>query len=164
MRDVVTSVVIAGLGGQGVIKCSDILAEAAMRSGYDVKKAEIHGMSQRGGSVTTDVRFGPKVLSPMISRGEADVLVVLREDQIENNRHLLKAGGRLLVADEAVLTQLSSKLSNKKLLNTALLGRLSRELEIPEEHWLAAIRGAFPAELHQPNIEAFEQGKTLNVD
>ena len=60
----VTNVIVAGLGGQGVIKASDILADAAFRAGYDVKKAEIHGMSQRGGSVTCDVRFGPQVLSP----------------------------------------------------------------------------------------------------
>jgi len=73
----VTNVVLAGLGGQGVIKASDILAEAALRAGLDVKKSEIHGMSQRGGSVTSDVRFGPKVLSPMVPAGEADFLVVL---------------------------------------------------------------------------------------
>ncbi len=60
----VVNVVIAGLGGQGVIKASDILADAALRAGLDVKKAEIHGMSQRGGSVTSDVRFGEEVLSP----------------------------------------------------------------------------------------------------
>ena len=65
----VTNVVLAGLGGQGVIKASDILADAALRAGFDVKKAEIHGMSQRGGSVTSDVRFGRKVLSPMVPRG-----------------------------------------------------------------------------------------------
>ena len=65
----VTSVVFAGLGGQGVIKASDILADAACRAGHDVKKAEIHGMSQRGGSVSSDVRFGAEVLSPMVPRG-----------------------------------------------------------------------------------------------
>ena len=72
MSQRVTNVILAGLGGQGVIKASDILADAAVRAGYDVKKAEVHGMSQRGGSVTSDVRFGPRVLSPMIPRGEAD--------------------------------------------------------------------------------------------
>ena len=56
----VTNVVLAGLGGQGVLKASDILADAALRAGLDVKKAEVHGMSQRGGSVTSDVRFGAR--------------------------------------------------------------------------------------------------------
>ena len=93
------NVVIAGLGGQGVIKASDILADAAFRAGLDVKKAEIHGMSQRGGSVTSDVRFGPEVHTPMIPRGEADFLVVLAPTQVENNRHQLRAGGVLIPPD-----------------------------------------------------------------
>ena len=62
----------AGIGGQGVILASDLLTVAAFRSGYDVKKSELHGMSQRGGSVSSDVRFGTKVWSPMVPRGEAD--------------------------------------------------------------------------------------------
>ena len=68
----VTNIVVAGLGGQGVLKGSDILADAALRAGYDVKKSEIKGMSQRGGSVTSDVRFGERVWSPMVPVGEAD--------------------------------------------------------------------------------------------
>jgi indolepyruvate ferredoxin oxidoreductase beta subunit len=74
VSNAVTNVVVAGLGGQGVIKASDILADVAFRAGLDVKKAEVHGMSQRGGSVSTDVRFGAKVLSPMVPGGEADFL------------------------------------------------------------------------------------------
>ncbi len=95
-RDKITNVVIAGLGGQGVITASDILAEAAFRAGRDVKKSELHGMSQRGGSVTSDVRFGAQVFSPMVPRGEADFLVVLAGDQVEPNRHALRPGGRLI--------------------------------------------------------------------
>ena len=60
----VTNVVVAGLGGQGVLKASDIVADAAFRAGLDVKKSELHGMSQRGGSVSSDVRFGGEVLQP----------------------------------------------------------------------------------------------------
>ena len=62
----VTNIVLAGLGGQGVLKGTDILADVALRAGYDVKKSEIKGMSQRGGSVTGDVRFGDAVFSPMV--------------------------------------------------------------------------------------------------
>ena len=72
-----TNVVIAGLGGQGVIKASDILADVAFSAGLDVKKSEMHGMSQRGGSVSSDVRFGERVFSPMVPEGEADFLVVI---------------------------------------------------------------------------------------
>ncbi|MCK4626255.1 MAG: 2-oxoacid:acceptor oxidoreductase family protein, partial [Phycisphaerae bacterium] len=93
MSNTVTNVVIAGLGGQGVLKASDILAEVAFRAGLDTKKSEIHGMSQRGGSVNSDVRFGSNVLSPMIPSGRADFLVVLDGDQVDVNRHMLREGG-----------------------------------------------------------------------
>ena len=94
----VTNIVIGGLGGQGVLKASDILADAAVRAGYDVKKSELHGMSQRGGSVSSDVRFGTQVFSPMVPAGEADFLVILSSDQVEPNRHVLRDGGTLIVA------------------------------------------------------------------
>ena len=67
--DRVTNIVVAGLGGQGALKASDIVADAAVRTGLDVKKSEVHGMSQRGGSVSSDVRFGPRVFSPMVPPG-----------------------------------------------------------------------------------------------
>jgi Pyruvate:ferredoxin oxidoreductase and related 2-oxoacid:ferredoxin oxidoreductases, gamma subunit len=114
----VTNVVLAGLGGQGVIKASDILADAALRAGFDVKKAEIHGMSQRGGSVTSDVRFGRKVLSPMVPRGEADYLLVLAASEVEVARPLLRPGGVLLSPDLIP----EDLLPNKRSLNVALLG------------------------------------------
>ena len=123
------NVVVAGLGGQGVIKASDILADAAFRAGLDVKKAEVHGMSQRGGSVTTDVRFGPQVLSPMITPGEADFLLVLAPSEVEVTRPLLRAGG-LLIPPDAVD---EARLPNKRSLNVALLGILARHLDLPEE-------------------------------
>ena len=69
MGNKLTNVLFAGIGGQGIIKASDMLTEAAFRMNYDVKKSELHGMSQRGGSVSSDVRFGDKVYSPMIPEG-----------------------------------------------------------------------------------------------
>lgn len=95
----VTNVVIAGLGGQGVLKASDILAQVAFHAGNDVKKSELHGMSQRGGSVSSDVRFGAEVLSPMVPPGEADYVVVLSEDQVELNRPLLSRNGTSLTTE-----------------------------------------------------------------
>ena len=157
----VTNVVVAGLGGQGVIKASDILADAAFRAGLDVKKAEVHGMSQRGGSVTTDVRFGPRVLSPMVPRGEADFLLVLEDSQIEVNRPVLRPEGLLLRPDAVD----ASKLPNSRSLNVALLGALSVHLELPEADWLAAVHAALPERLHGVNDAAFrigrEAGKSL---
>jgi indolepyruvate ferredoxin oxidoreductase beta subunit len=149
------NVVIAGLGGQGVIKASDILSEAAFRSGFEVKKSEIHGMSQRGGSVTSDVRFGPQVLSPMISPGEADFLVVLAPDQVEVNRGQLRAGGVLIAPDLID----PAKLSNRKSFNIALLGALSTHLEISGEKWHSAIHACLPKKLHAVNEQAFAEGR-----
>lgn len=155
MSSRIVNVVVAGLGGQGVIKASDILADAAFRAGLDVKKAEIHGMSQRGGSVTTDIRFGEEVFSPMITPGEADFLVVLAPSEIAVTRPLLRAGG-LLVPPDAID---EAKLPNKKSLNVALLGILARALELPEDAWLAAIHAALPERLHALNEAAFRLGR-----
>ena len=154
------NVVIAGLGGQGVIKASDILSEAAFHSGFEVKKSEIHGMSQRGGSVTSDVRFGPQVLSPMVPPGEADFLVVLAPDQVEVNRGQLRVGGVLIAPDLID----PAKLSNRKSLNIALLGALSAHLEISEDKWRAAIRAVLPEKLHAANEQAFAEGRRVAAD
>ncbi|NLE38543.1 MAG: pyruvate ferredoxin oxidoreductase [Pirellulaceae bacterium] len=154
-NDGVTNVVIAGLGGQGVIKASDILAEAAFSAGMDVKKSEIHGMSQRGGSVSADVRFGPRVLSPMVPPGEADFLVVLAEDQIDNYRHVLREGGILF---EPAAVEAETRL-NRRVVNVALLGRLARHLEIPLDVWRGAIRKHLNKKLHDDNLRVFDAGR-----
>src|SRR5512138_1222044 len=135
----VTNMVVAGLGGQGVLKGTDILAEVALRAGHDVKKSEIKGMSQRGGSVTGDVRFGPQVFSPMVPAGEADYLLVLEPTQVEPNRHMLRANGVLITPDAIK----ADELPHKKTLNVALLGALSAHLPMPEEQWLEALREGF---------------------
>jgi indolepyruvate ferredoxin oxidoreductase beta subunit len=155
MRSKVTSVVVAGLGGQGAIKASDILADAAFRAGLDVKKAEVHGMSQRGGSVTSDVRFGEHVESPMVTPGEADYLLVLADSEVEVTRPLLRPGGVLIPPDLVD----EKTLPNRKSLNVALLGALSRHLELPEALWLEAVRAALPPHLHAVNEKAFQLGR-----
>ncbi len=157
MKADVTNIVIGGLGGQGVLKASDILADAAVRAGYDVKKSELHGMSQRGGSVSSDVRFGECVLSPMVPAGEADFLVILSSDQVEPNRHVLREGGVLLVPEQVEV----DKLANRKSLNVALLGLLSRHLPIGLEHWQAALRAHLAEKLHEANLQAFGLGRSL---
>jgi indolepyruvate ferredoxin oxidoreductase beta subunit len=156
----VTNVVLAGLGGQGVIKASDILADAALRAGLDVKKAEVHGMSQRGGSVTSDVRFGKRVLSPMVPRGEADFLVVLAESEVEVTRPLLRPGGVLLSPDLIP----DAALPNKRSLNVALLGALSHYIDLPPEALLDAMKAALPERLHAVNEKAFALGRKLAAE
>jgi len=86
MRNSNTNILAIGVGGQGIILASDILAYALMGAGYDVKKSEVHGMSQRGGSVNSHIRFGKKVYSPIIKDGEVDILFAF--EQLEALRYL----------------------------------------------------------------------------
>ena len=157
MANQVTNVVLAGIGGQGVVKASDIVAEVAFRSGLDVKKAEIHGMSQRGGSVSTDVRFGSQVLSPMVPAGQADFLVIVEATQIENNRGQLKSGGVLIEPSIIDVKQLR----NAKALNVALLGVLSIYLDFPPESWKEVLAALLPEHLRDVNEEAFDLGRGI---
>lgn len=91
------NILIAGVGGQGTVLASKILGDVAMAAGFDVKQSEIHGMSQRGGSVVTHVKFGKKVYSPLVARGQGDVLMAFEE--LEGLRYLpfLKAKGRVIL-------------------------------------------------------------------
>ena len=150
------NVKFAGLGGQGVIRASDVLADAAFRAGKDVKKSELHGMSQRGGSVSSDVRFGEKVWSPMIPEGESDYLVVISPDQVDNNLPGLRKGG-VLIRPELID---ENALPNKKSLNVALLGALSVQLPLPESVWLEALRESFAPEFFENNRKAFQLGRS----
>ena len=155
MPERLINIVVAGLGGQGVLKASDILAEAAVSAGLDVKKSELKGMSQRGGSVSSDVRFGDRVLSPMVAPGEADFLLVLEPTQVEPHRHYLKPGG-VLIAPEAME---AAALPSRKSLNVALLGVLSAYVSLPEAGWLEVLQKAFPGEAYEPNRTAFLMGR-----
>lgn len=155
MHDGVKNVVIAGLGGQGVLTASDIVAAAAFLAGLDVKKSEVHGMSQRGGSVASDVRFGARVLSPMVPPGEADFLLALAPEWVEVSRPRLRGEGVLI--EPALLGDEAQKLG--RALNTALLGALSAHLDIEMNVWLDAIRLVLPERLHEINQRAFELGR-----
>ena len=151
----IRNVVVAGLGGQGVLKVTDILAEAVFRSGFDVKKSEVHGMSQRGGSVSSEVRYGECVASPMGPAGEADVLAVLDSTQVEVARGVLKSDGVLITPEDLPL----DKLQNPKALNTMMLGAISKHIEIPAETLLEALKANLPEKLHEMNVEMFNLGR-----
>jgi indolepyruvate ferredoxin oxidoreductase beta subunit len=155
MSSQLTNIVIAGLGGQGVLKASDILADVAFNSGQDVKKSELHGMSQRGGSVSSDVRFGERVFSPMVPEGGADFLVVIAADQVPVNAASLAPGGILIEPSQIDETTLS----NKKSVNVALLGVLSRHLPFSMEAWMEALKRNLPEKLHDANLLAFSIGR-----
>ncbi|MFQ6015084.1 MAG: indolepyruvate oxidoreductase subunit beta [Anaerolineae bacterium] len=98
-----TNVLLAGVGGQGVILASEILALAAIAAGYDAKQTEVHGVSQRGGSVFSHVRFGSKIRSPLIKPGQADVVFGMEKLEALRFAHYLKEGGLLLVNDHGIM-------------------------------------------------------------
>ncbi len=96
-------VFLAGVGGQGALLASEVLGEAFLLSGHDVKKSEVHGMAQRGGAVTTHLRFGPKVYSPLIEPGKADLLIAFEKIEGLRFAHYLRPGGVLLVNAQEIL-------------------------------------------------------------
>lgn len=98
----IKNIVLIGVGGQGTILTSKILAIGLVDKGYDVKMSEIHGMSQRGGSVSTQIRYGEKVYSPNIGEGEADIVVAFEKAEAVRGLPYLKQGGTLVVDEREI--------------------------------------------------------------
>ncbi len=99
MSDTITNILLVGVGGQGILLASEILSEAAMLAGFDVKKSEIHGMSQRGGSVVSHVRYGKEVYSPIVPEGEGDILFGFELMETCRSLPLLRPGGAVVAND-----------------------------------------------------------------
>ena len=187
--DRIFNVSLVGVGGQGILLTSDVLALAAMHAGLDVKKSEIHGMSQRGGSVISQVRFGTRVHSPIIPDGQSDVLVSFERTEALRYAHLAKPGATILVNDmDRIPVTVSSglqapvqdadkrlaaypgltlidanplaiKAGNLRAANVVLMGALSAFVPFDEEHWQAAMRERIPAKLLDVNLRAFAAGR-----
>lgn len=103
-----TNVLIVGVGGQGVILASNILCEVALRAGFDVKKSEVHGMSQRGGSVTSHVRFGEVVNSPLIPSGLADAMLAFEALEALRYCHEVRKDGHLIVSNQKIVPPIAT--------------------------------------------------------
>lgn len=101
--DKITSVLIVGVGGQGVILASEILTEVAMKIGMDAKKSEVHGMAQRGGAVSSHVRFGKKVYSPLIAIGDADVILAFESLEAVRWAHFARSDTKILANDLKII-------------------------------------------------------------
>lgn len=99
----IKSILLTGVGGQGVLTASEILSDALIDEGYDVKKAEVHGMSQRGGSVNSHLRYGKKVYSPLIEEGDADVIFSFEILEAVRMSHFLKQEGSLVVNNMKII-------------------------------------------------------------
>jgi indolepyruvate ferredoxin oxidoreductase beta subunit len=93
------NVIICGTGGQGILLASEVLCSAAWRTGYDVKKSEVHGMAQRGGSVSSHVRFGSKVHSVLVEKGAADMVLAMEKMEALRWAEYLSPKGKLIVCD-----------------------------------------------------------------
>jgi indolepyruvate ferredoxin oxidoreductase, beta subunit len=99
----VTNVLIVGVGGQGTLMASKVIGQAAMIRGLAVKQSEVHGMAQRGGSVVTHVKFGEKVNSPLVEKGEADIILAFEKLEALRWADYLKPGGTLIINDQEIL-------------------------------------------------------------
>lgn len=102
MEEKVTNILIVGVGGQGTLLTSRIIAQVAVQMGFDVKVSEIHGMAQRGGSVVSQVRYGSQVFSPIISKGEADIILAFEKIEAARWLDYLKPEGMVIINNERV--------------------------------------------------------------
>jgi indolepyruvate ferredoxin oxidoreductase beta subunit len=187
----VTNVLIAGVGGQGVILSSEILALAALADGRDVKQGEFHGVAQRGGAVFSHIRFGDRVHSPLAPRGQVDFLLALERLEALRYAHFVKPGGTVIVNDHKVepirmadtrpypdegndflgekgfrvvvvpATALAVEIGNHRAANVILLGTLAAHLDIPQEVWDATLAERIPDRLLELNRKAFAAGGDL---
>ncbi len=186
-----TNIMIVGVGGQGTLLASRILGNAVIRQGYDVKVSEVHGMSQRGGSVVTYVKYGDAVHSPIIDKGEADIILAF--ELLEAYRALpwLKKDGKMIVNDQKInpmpvitgaaaypadivkklsdavsLTAvdalaLAAEAGNIKAVNVVLIGVMAKNTVIPYEEWVETIKATVPAKFLDVNLKAFDLGYNL---
>ncbi|MCC0646666.1 indolepyruvate oxidoreductase subunit beta [Clostridioides sp. ZZV15-6598] len=159
----VKNVLLSGVGGQGTVLASKILSAGLIDAGYDVKMSEVHGMAQRGGSVTTQVRYGEKVHSPILGKGDVDVLVSFETMEALRYLDFLKPDGKLVVNDyempsapiltgrvdypENIIDDIKEKvdvtvikavdiargLGNEKVMNVVLLGALIKALKLEND-------------------------------
>ncbi|MDR1107507.1 MAG: indolepyruvate oxidoreductase subunit beta [Spirochaetaceae bacterium] len=185
------NILLVGVGGQGTILASRLLTIGLMEAGYDVKMSEIHGMSQRGGSVSSQVRYGEKVDAPVIEPGTADILVSFEElealrwlsylnprGQIIVNRYRINppavsAGNALYpegiceeLAEKAATTVVDAgeearKLGNVRVMNSILLGATIKRMELESINWEAIIRANVKSPLVDINLQALRRGLAL---
>lgn len=185
------SIMIVGVGGQGTLLASRILGNAVISEGFDVKVSEVHGMSQRGGSVVTYVKFGEKVYSPVIDKGEADIILAFEELEAYRALPYLKKGGRIIVNKQKInpmpvitgaatypsdivkklegvakVTALSAlslaeSAGSAKAVNVVLIGVLAKSTDIPYEVWVETVKSTVPEKFLDINLKAFELGYNL---
>ena len=183
------SAILVGVGGQGAILTAKVFVNGLMKAGYDVKMSEVHGMSQRGGSVSTQVHWGEKVYSPVIGHGAADLMVAFEKMEAVRYASFLKPDGVAVINDfelpsatvaagleeypegclEAMqenfrcLTlnaeKIAEGLGNIKCMNIVLFGAMTKALKLDEIDWEDIIRETVPAKFLDLNLAAYRAGR-----
>lgn len=182
------SILLVGVGGQGTILASKILTLGLMEAGYDVKMSEIHGMSQRGGSVSSQVRYGEKVYSPVVEKGAADIVVAFEKMEALRALDYLKEDGVLVVNDVEIpsmsvivgdedypadvldeigkhvkekvvnATKLATELGNEKAANIILLGTIIKSMGLEDINWDAILEANIKPKFVELNKKALKVG------
>jgi indolepyruvate ferredoxin oxidoreductase beta subunit len=182
------SILLVGVGGQGTILASKLLTEGLIEAGYDVKMAEIHGMSQRGGSVSSQVRYGEKVYSPVVEEGGGDVLIAFEKMEALRWLKYLKPNGMAIVNDYEIesmpiktgkfeypedindelkklkkvkifnAAEKAVNIGNEKVMNVILLGSLIKAMELEDIDWKKIITNNVKEKFIDINIEALKIG------
>lgn len=185
------NIMIVGVGGQGTLLASRILGNTVIGEGYDVKLSEVHGMSQRGGSVVTYVKYGDKVYSPIIGHGEADIILAFEILEAYRAMPYLKKDGVMIantqkidpmpvitgameypenieqkISDKINLVEvdalsLAEKAGNIKSVNVVLIGVMAKNTDIPYEKWIETIKKTVPEKFLEANLKAFDYGYNL---
>ncbi|MDO4862226.1 MAG: indolepyruvate oxidoreductase subunit beta [Eubacteriales bacterium] len=181
--------ILVGVGGQGAILTAKVLVGGLMKAGYDVKMSEVHGMSQRGGSVSTQVHWGEKVYSPIIGKGAADILVAFEKMEAVRYADFLKPDGVAVINDfemssattaaglaeypegclEAMegafrcytldAAKIAAELGNGKCMNIVLFGAMTHALGMDEIDWESVIRETVPPKFLELNLKAYRAGR-----
>jgi len=155
----VYNITFGGVGGQGIIKASELLGWAALYDGCHVKKSEVHGMSQRCGSVESHVRFGSVIYSPMIGLAQADFLLCFHPDEHPRLKVFLKKGGFDLMP---YLAKIQESVENTRAVNTGMVGFLSKYLPIRPDSWERALQTVFKPAVLESNRKVFAQARALS--
>ncbi len=150
-----TNVLLSGVGGQGIILASEILAETAFNEGWKVKKSEIRGLSQLGGSVDSSVRWGNQVYSPIIPINKIDFIVTLIAEEVANYAQKVNINTHIIKGTQEEY----EKLPHIKCANLYMLGKLSYYIDFKEESWQKAMKKQIKPHLIEMNLKAFFMGK-----
>ena len=183
------SAILVGVGGQGAILTAKILVGGLIRAGYDVKMSEVHGMSQRGGSVSTQVHWGEKVYSPLVGKGGAELLVAFEKMEAVRYAEFLRPGGTAVINNYEIPSSTISaglcqypagcleamesnfhcltlnagaialELGNAKCMNVVLFGAMTKAMDFGPIDWEQVIRETVPASSLELNLRAYQAGR-----